>query len=142
MSKNAHNNIPIPQGAMRINGNQEYDYGYLRQCINQAEKDEYERIQREFYEKFAEQFYSNPHKYGSIQEGLKEKHLEKLGLPLGVTADQVKKQFKLLVHEYHPDKHMDKPEETREEFKRRLIEIRASYEYLLTHYFSPLPPSS
>lgn len=60
----------------------------------------------------------------------KKKSLKILGLKDGVTFEEIKKAYRLLVMKYHPDKFESEGEDQVEIAKNRFIVIQKAYEYL------------
>ncbi len=58
---------------------------------------------------------------------------ETLGLPYGAPFEEVKKTYRSLMREYHPDKHGDSPEEERKA-TQKTQELTAAYELICQHY--------
>lgn len=58
---------------------------------------------------------------------------ETLGLPYGTPFEEVKKTYRQLMREYHPDKHGDSPEEERKA-TQKTQELTAAYELICQHY--------
>ena len=58
---------------------------------------------------------------------------ECLGLPYGTPFEEVKKTYRRLMREYHPDRHADSPEEERIA-TQKTQEITAAYELISKHY--------
>lgn len=58
---------------------------------------------------------------------------ETLGLPYGTSFDEVKKTYRRLMREYHPDKHSESPEAERIATEKTQ-ELTAAYELISQHY--------
>lgn len=58
---------------------------------------------------------------------------ECLGLPYGTPYEEVRKTYRRLMREYHPDRHADSPEEERAA-TIKTQEITAAYELITQHY--------
>lgn len=58
---------------------------------------------------------------------------ETLGLPYGTSYEEVKKTYRRLMREYHPDKHADSPEAERLATEKTQ-ELTAAYELISQHY--------
>ena len=58
---------------------------------------------------------------------------EKLGLPYGTPYEEVKKTYRRLMREYHPDKHSESPEAERLATEKTQ-ELTAAYELISEHY--------
>lgn len=58
-----------------------------------------------------------------------------LGININSNLDEVKKAYKKLVKEYHPDKHIHKglPQKTLDSMKEKMIEINEAYEVIKKH---------
>lgn len=64
---------------------------------------------------------------------LTEKHLTTLGLSKGATADEIKKAYRKLSMQYHPDKVRHLGEEFRAIAEEKMKEINAAHDYLEKH---------
>ncbi len=62
-----------------------------------------------------------------------EKHLTTLGLQKGATADEIKKSYRKLSMQYHPDKVAHLGDEFRAIAETKMKEINAAYDYLEKH---------
>ena len=58
---------------------------------------------------------------------------ETLGLPYGTPFEEVKKTYRKLMREYHPDRHGDSPESERMA-TQKTQELTAAYEMICQHY--------
>lgn len=58
---------------------------------------------------------------------------EALGLPYGTPFEEVKKTYRRLMREYHPDRHSDSPE-AEQMATQKTQEITAAYELICQHY--------
>lgn len=58
---------------------------------------------------------------------------ECLGLPYGTPFEEVKKKYRQLMREYHPDRHTESPEAERAA-TQKTQEITAAYELIAQHY--------
>ena len=58
---------------------------------------------------------------------------ERLGLPYGTPWEEVKKTYRRLMREWHPDKHGESPE-AEAQATRRTQEITSAYELIAQHY--------
>ena len=58
---------------------------------------------------------------------------ETLGLPYGTPFEEVKKKYRLLMREYHPDKHSES-EESERMATEKTQKITAAYELICEHY--------
>ena len=61
-------------------------------------------------------------------------HLSVLGLKPGVSSDVIKKAYRDLVKEYHPDKLSGMSEGIKNLAKEKFQEIQNSYEFLIKNY--------
>ena len=61
-------------------------------------------------------------------------HLSVLGLKPGVSSDVIKKAYRDLVKEYHPDKLSGMSDGIKNLAKQKFQEIQNSYEFLIKNY--------
>ena len=62
-----------------------------------------------------------------------------LGVPEGATEAQIKKAYRKLASELHPDKHVNKSEKEIETFKEKFQEVQAAYDGLTVGRAGPIP---
>lgn len=67
---------------------------------------------------------------GATGSDLKQKHLATLGLQMGATAEEIKKAYRKLSMQYHPDKVRHLGEEFRVVAEEKMKEINAAYDFL------------
>ena len=71
-----------------------------------------------------------PEKSSSSKNSVKSSHLNKLGLSGNPTQEEIKKAFRRLAKEYHPDKLVGVNETIKKIAEEKFREIREAYDYL------------
>ena len=71
-----------------------------------------------------------PEKSSSSKSSVKSSHLNKLGLSGNPTQEEIKKAFRRLAKEYHPDKLVGVNETIKKIAEEKFREIREAYDYL------------
>lgn len=71
----------------------------------------------------------------SEEDNKLESYYNILGININANLDEVKKAYKKLAKEYHPDKHSheDLPQKTLDSMKEKMIEINEAYEIIKKH---------
>lgn len=98
-------------------GISEYEYNSIKYSFNRQGQDQYG---------YQEQYFS------SQPTNLVKKYCEILGVSEDASMNEIKKAYRKLVKEYHPDKLASEsmPEEYKEFANKKIIEINEAYEYL------------
>ncbi len=113
---------------VRINGRRIGDIPYAAQRLTERQLFKLMMKMRELEPEMNwDQFMPNPEEMPIFAA------FETLGLPYGTPFDEVKKTYRKLMREYHPDKHSGSPE-AEKLATEKTQEITAAYELICQHY--------
>lgn len=65
---------------------------------------------------------------------LKKESAKLLNISINATKQEIKSAYKKLARKYHPDLHMNKPEEEQKKYKDKFQELTYAYEVMMGKY--------